>query len=169
MITVAIIGILASIAIPNFQMFVYQARAGEAKTNLAAIFVAEQSLMADEQQYTYCLYQGGFQPDVGAVRYYSVGFISATHCPGNCVSYDTGQTCSLTAIAWGPTTRDDATFNADSSADPTLLGSPPASTYDIPTVSTFTAAAWGSIAPTGVLDIWTIDQTNTIVHAQPGF
>jgi type IV pilus assembly protein PilA len=41
MIVVAIVGILAAIAIPNFLRYTVQTRQAEAKTNLAGIFVAE--------------------------------------------------------------------------------------------------------------------------------
>jgi type IV pilus assembly protein PilA len=47
MIVVAIIGILAAIAIPNFMRFQLKAKAGEGKTNLAAIRTAEESYMAE--------------------------------------------------------------------------------------------------------------------------
>ena len=46
MIVVAIIGILAAIAIPNFMRFQLKAKASEGKTNLAAIRTAEESYMA---------------------------------------------------------------------------------------------------------------------------
>jgi type IV pilus assembly protein PilA len=47
MIVVAIIGILAAIAIPNFMRFQLKAKAGEGKTNLAAIRTAEEAYMAE--------------------------------------------------------------------------------------------------------------------------
>lgn len=47
MIVVAIIGILAAIAIPNFIRFQLKAKSAEAKTNLAAIRTAEESYFAE--------------------------------------------------------------------------------------------------------------------------
>ena len=47
MIVVAIIGILAAIAIPNFLRFQLKAKSSEAKTNLAAIRTAEESYFAE--------------------------------------------------------------------------------------------------------------------------
>jgi type IV pilus assembly protein PilA len=47
MIVVAIIGILAAIAIPNFLKFQLRSKTGEAKTNLAAIRTAEESYFAE--------------------------------------------------------------------------------------------------------------------------
>ena len=47
MIVVAIIGILAAIAIPNFLRFQAKARQSEAKTSLAAIFTAQTAYFAE--------------------------------------------------------------------------------------------------------------------------
>jgi len=47
MIVVAIIGILAAIAIPNFLRFQLKAKSSEAKSNLAAIRTAEESFFAE--------------------------------------------------------------------------------------------------------------------------
>ncbi len=51
MIVVAIIGILAAIAIPNFLMFQLRSKTGEAKTNLAAIRTAEEGYFAEFGRY----------------------------------------------------------------------------------------------------------------------
>ena len=51
MIVVAIIGILAAIAIPNFLRFQLRSRAGEGKTNLAAIRTAEEGYSAEFNTY----------------------------------------------------------------------------------------------------------------------
>jgi len=51
MIVVAIIGILAAIAIPNFLYFQLRSRVGEAKTNIAAIRTAEESYAAEYATY----------------------------------------------------------------------------------------------------------------------
>ena len=51
MIVVAIIGILAAIAIPNFVRFQLRAKSSEGKTNIAAIRTAEESYFAEFGQY----------------------------------------------------------------------------------------------------------------------
>ncbi len=48
---VAIIGILAAIAIPNFLRYQAKSRQSEAKTNLGAIFVAETSYFGEQSRY----------------------------------------------------------------------------------------------------------------------
>ena len=51
MIVVAIIGILAAIAIPNFIKFQAKSKQSEAKTNLKAIFTAEKSYYGERDAY----------------------------------------------------------------------------------------------------------------------
>ena len=51
MIVVAIIGILAAIAIPNFVKFQCRSKQSEAKGNLKAIYVAEESYRAERDHY----------------------------------------------------------------------------------------------------------------------
>jgi type IV pilus assembly protein PilA len=51
MIVVAIIGILAAIAIPNFLRYQAQSRQAEARTNLGGIFVAETSYFGEQSRF----------------------------------------------------------------------------------------------------------------------
>ena len=51
MIVVAIIGILAAIAIPNFTRFQAKSKQSEVKTNLKAIFTAAKSYFAERDNY----------------------------------------------------------------------------------------------------------------------
>jgi type IV pilus assembly protein PilA len=64
MIVVAIIGILAAIAIPNFLTFRLKAKTSEAKSNLGAIRTVQEAYKAEEDEYypatsTIALYPGG--------------------------------------------------------------------------------------------------------------
>jgi len=51
MIVVAIIGILAAIAIPNFLRFQAKSRQSEAKTNLGGIFTAQTAFLGEKDDY----------------------------------------------------------------------------------------------------------------------
>ncbi len=58
MIVVAIIGILAAIAIPNFIKFQARAKTSEAKANLKGVFTAQKALYQDHDSYG-CFFVGG--------------------------------------------------------------------------------------------------------------
>lgn len=73
MIVVAIIGILAAIAIPNFQKYQAKARQKEAQLQLSAIYTAELSNKGERSTFTGCLDNAGFRPE-GDRRFYTVGF-----------------------------------------------------------------------------------------------
>src|SRR5690349_6609316 len=76
MIVVAIIGILAAIAIPNYQAYQARARQSEAKIQAAAIYAAEQSFSVENSSYTECLSAIGYRVEANQKRYYTTGFNS---------------------------------------------------------------------------------------------
>src|SRR5438093_2141255 len=70
MIVVAIIGILAAIAIPNFIKFQARSKQSEAKTNLKALFTAQKAYFGERDQF---LTRGdtiGFSPEQSNRYYY---------------------------------------------------------------------------------------------------
>src|SRR5450432_1536608 len=69
MIVVAIIGILAAIAIPNFLKFQARAKQSEAKTNLKGIFTAEKSWYGEHDTYDN-FSTAGFKPERGNRYWY---------------------------------------------------------------------------------------------------
>src|SRR5689334_22970676 len=77
MIVVAIIGILAAVAIPNYQKYQARARQSEAKLSLSSLYTAEKSYAVEASSYSTCLDAVGFPAPQGSVRYYAVGFNAA--------------------------------------------------------------------------------------------
>nr|AFX67138.1 pilin [Myxococcus sp. 124B01]AFX67139.1 pilin [Myxococcus sp. 106B05]AFX67146.1 pilin [Myxococcus sp. 004-93]AFX67147.1 pilin [Myxococcus sp. 004-94]AFX67148.1 pilin [Myxococcus sp. 004-95] len=65
MIVVAIIGILAAIAIPNFIKFQARSKQSEAKTNLKALFTAQKSFFSEKDRYSDYANEIGFAPERG--------------------------------------------------------------------------------------------------------
>ncbi|HET9157107.1 MAG TPA: prepilin-type N-terminal cleavage/methylation domain-containing protein, partial [Myxococcaceae bacterium] len=65
MIVVAIIGILAAIAIPNFIKFQARSKQSEAKSNLKAIFSGQKSLFGERDLYSPDINVIGFSPERG--------------------------------------------------------------------------------------------------------
>jgi type IV pilus assembly protein PilA len=77
MIVVAIIGILAAIAIPNFIRFQARAKQSEAKGNLKAIFTAERSYIQEHDKYVTSFTTVGFSPERNNRYMYQIGSAGA--------------------------------------------------------------------------------------------
>ena len=88
MIVVAIIGILAAIAIPNFLSYQAKARQSEAKTNLGGVYVSETAFFGEQGEY------GNFT-QIG----YTLGSVSNAACSVCRYSYRIGASASTTADA----------------------------------------------------------------------
>lgn len=78
MLVVAIIGILAAIAIPNFVRFQARAKQSEAKTNLKAIFTGQKSYYAERDAYTVETGLIAFAPERGNRYRYDLGNTTAS-------------------------------------------------------------------------------------------
>ena len=73
MIVVAIIGILAAIAIPNFLKFQAKSKQSEAKGNLKSLFTAQRSQYQEHDKYLTLVGELGFSPERGNRYYYQHG------------------------------------------------------------------------------------------------
>ena len=65
MIVVAIIGILAAIAIPNFIRFQARSKQSEVKANLKSLFTSQKSYHQEKDNYSICIRKVGFTPERG--------------------------------------------------------------------------------------------------------
>ncbi len=72
MIVVAIIGILAALAIPNFIRFQARSKQSEVKANLKSLFTAERSYYQEHDTYSECIKKIGFNPERGNRYHYTV-------------------------------------------------------------------------------------------------
>jgi type IV pilus assembly protein PilA len=113
MIVVAIIGILAAIAIPNFMKFQARSKQSEAKTNLKALYTAQKSFYSEKDRYSNFANEIGFAPERGNRYGYRVSAAgtcevrSAAVVPDatdavNCIQFDSfrfGGTAADPAIA----------------------------------------------------------------------
>ena len=73
MIVVAIIGILAAIAIPNFTNYQMKAKTAEAKTNLGAIRTSEVAYLAENDVYKACTASPAGTPGTQKVAWVDAG------------------------------------------------------------------------------------------------
>jgi type IV pilus assembly protein PilA len=78
MIVVAIIGLLAALAIPNFIKFQARSRQSEAKSNLKALFTAQKSYYGDKLAYCSSMDTIGFSPERGNRYLYTMSPTAAT-------------------------------------------------------------------------------------------
>jgi type IV pilus assembly protein PilA len=107
MVTVAIVGILTGVAVPNYLKYVAKSRQTEAKLFLSALYVGQQSYSTEFLSYTACLPQTGFYPGAGVSNYigtqypyYGGGFSFAAATSVNCGN--PAHACNLFGDGPGP-------------------------------------------------------------------
>jgi type IV pilus assembly protein PilA len=191
MIVVAIIGILASIAIPNYQKYQAKARQSEAKISLSSAYSAEKSFSGEFSSYTTCLRQAGYIPDgyltaAGLVagptarprQFYTIGFAAdAATCGPNA-----NQACAPVPPGpgvnpvWGAGSFNGCTFAegtgyylANTKVGTAALPTQTALTSSTITASTFVIQATGNISNTGGNDTWTISDLKVMNNTNIGF
>jgi len=165
MIVVAIIGILAAIAIPNFLRFQAKAKASEAKANLKGIYIAESSYLRGTD-YFGDFVEIGWEP-VGKRLYFA-------YTINTDIDVDPQSTPGIIAIE--PSKLDvRATNGVKGSLDFTMesppFPSPPPTDLGLSAdFDSFVAAAAGDIAPlfAGKADCWVINDNNILQHTQDG-
>ena len=154
MIVVAIIGILAALAIPNFMRFQAKSKQSEAKANLKSIFTAEKSLAAERDSYSPYVEDIGFSPERGNRYAY---FLTA----GSVLEARSATTIAGTKLDTGISADG---FKYGTNAADLVKGAPALITAAytiIPTTAipatTFSASAQGNIDnETTGLDVWQV-------------
>ena len=182
MIVVAIIGVLAAVAVPQYQKYQSKARQSEAKIALAAAYTAEKSFYAENSSFSACLNQLGYTPDglsgTGSKRYYAVGFgitPSTTACGltgnKNCSGYvfntsDAEVNCGTTNdIFYNATAK---SSSGGSMGNNSHLVSASIGLDTNVNQSAFVIGAAGNITTTGTsMDGWTIDQDKALRNGKP--
>jgi type IV pilus assembly protein PilA len=159
MIVVAIIGILAAIAIPNFIKFQARSKQSEAKANLKAMFTAEKAYFQEKDKYSTLVGEVGFAPERNnRYAYYAdaTGDKNADDRSGTTItahSTDTGISVDVFKY----------TTTAKPSAAPTITCSTGIAIGL--TGSTFLGAASGNIDTDGTFDNWSIATDSRVAQA----
>jgi type IV pilus assembly protein PilA len=156
MIVVAIIGILAAIAIPNFLKFQAKSKQSEAKSNLGAIFTGELAYFGEQNQYG-DFTQINWSPS-GTPRYhYQLGaFVLA----GDNVNVG-AATAGLTEASWAG--------NLNNAADNgVLISGTLTPAYSITSPFTFWAGAGGKISNSTTVDGWAMNEKRILVWTADG-
>ena len=158
MVVVAIIGILAAVAIPNFQTYQAKSKTSEAKLLLSAIYMAETSFIADADTYATCLEDMGY---VHPSNSYFAGGFNADH-KSNKAGFN-GQNCTPGKHQYGAK-RGMGGFTAAAKNVPKGTGAD---------FTTFTAAALGSVSSSfntaAKASHWTIDQDKVLDNPVRGY
>jgi prepilin-type N-terminal cleavage/methylation domain-containing protein len=184
MVVVAIIGILAAIAIPQYQLYQSRARQSEAKVGLAAIYATEEGYFAEQATYTGCLAAIGFAPATGSRRFYAIGWggsvtsgtvmcgPAAGTNPQPCNGYEWSTNGTATAQCPDPgpgSTSYDATATMNAGFMPPLGNFFLTFAGVRVTQTAFEAAANGVISPTTLsTDKWYIDDSKNLQNVQSG-
>lgn len=160
MIVVAIIGILAALAIPNFMRFQARSKQSEAKANLKSVFTAEKSYYAEHDTYSPYVADIGFGPERGNRYAY---FIGATvkledRTTSKIVSTTTDTGVQVDAFKYG-------TAATVSGAPALTPGAVVYTSMTLPT-TTFSAGASGNIdTDTTVFDFWELSSISASAAA----
>ena len=161
MIVVAIIGILAAIAIPNFLKFQAKSKQSEAKTNLKAIYVAETGYFGENNVYS----------DFSAVNWVPVGkkliyAYSINGAPPTGAA-PSGQTTEL--ISANTQYRSTAGYSGTTAWTVVGIGAGNALPALSGTGDKFTAGAAGTISSGGTnADCWAITDGNILSNTNSG-
>lgn len=165
MIVVAIIGILAAIAIPNFMKFQARSKQSEAKSNLKGIFTSQKAYYQEKNKYDHRVAVIGFAPERGNRYAYQLS-------SGNLVSRSAAtETVSTDAVGYdvdgfkhgsgytGPTWAGSASFAANANGISAITqgvnGTCP--------VCEFGATAAGNIDNDSTIDSWFVASSSATV------
>lgn len=146
MIVVAIIGILAAIAIPNFLKYQGKAKTSEAKANLKGIFVSEMAYFGENNIFS--TLTGINYPPAGTLRY----------------SYSVSGTSAETGFIGTPVPNP-ATWTASQGQCPVTVASPAGAG----STNGFTVGAWAVISNIGQNDEWVITDRIGLCNAMTGY
>lgn len=171
MIVVAIIGILASIAIPNYQKYQARTRQTEAKLALAGIYTAEKSSATESSTYSACLSKIGYAA-VGGNRYYVTGFEPGDAANVSCGPGGTDGCLQLFKIGGiDPCVATDAAFDATAKVSaqiPQPSRAADLAGFTFINKGAFLAAAVGNVTSEQATDAWTVDHNKQIINVWSG-
>ncbi|AHZ86501.1 hypothetical protein Bb109J_c1164 [Bdellovibrio bacteriovorus] len=172
MVVVAIIGVLASIAVPSINKYLAKALQSEAKTNLSSLYTSEKAFYAEYTAYHSAFSAVGYTPE-GKLRY-NLGFGANTGNAGAANGFTTtvtnpaGINTLVYCVANGgqmTTARPCTMLNGATGGQPPALGTGYAVNS---TTGVFTAGASAIIHSSGATDVWSIDQNKELRNVTNG-
>ena len=185
MVVVAIIGILASVAIPQYSKFQAKARQTEGKALLASVYTAEKGFFVEANGYTGCLNASGVSPEVTAAGstvntgHYALGFaaapaVLATVPAGLQASPPAGATCADGAgVTFWTAAKNAATPSTASTISRTALSNT-TTVSNAAGAETFVVSVAGFVSSDNTkntdaaCDQWTVNQLNQVLNTRIG-
>ena len=172
MVVVAIIGVLASIAVPAVNKYIAKARQSEAKTNLSSLYTSEKAFYAEYTAYDNRFVAIGFSPE-GQLRYnvgFAAGGTNATNANGfntPISAADTSRISTLTYCGSGGTIVSGCTVlnGADGAVNNLTLAA-----TNIATQTAFQGGAAARIHASGPTtgDVWTMSDSKVLINTGNG-
>jgi type IV pilus assembly protein PilA len=152
MIVVAILGLLASIAIPNYMRLQARAKQSEAKANLKALFTAEKAWFHEKDAYSTIVLDVGFAPERNNRYAYT---LDPSHV-------EDSRSTNETIVPLGATAISADVFRGydDPAVQALTCGS--ALGVTVTPAKTFTAEAAGNIDSDPAVDVWSISSQGRV-------
>lgn len=163
MVVVAIIGILATIAVPQVNKFMAKARQSEAKGNLSTLYSTEKAFFAEYTTYYTGFNVVGFSPE-GDMRY-NIGF-SGEHRAFGLLDDDGYRGPQPGAIYHNSQAYCQAPANGSCTALNDAVGAP--MTESALNDTAFTAVASSNSIGYNVNDRWTINNNKVLINTVSG-
>jgi len=166
MIVVAIVGILAAIAIPNFITYQAKSRTSEAKVNLGSIYVSVLAFRGESATNTFVganFVSAGYQPTGQSIYTYRIDTGAIACNTVNAVNFYLATPCDFIL----PTGPAPLAATAVTTTVPTIPPDSPGSAGCViaaDTAGTFTSTAVGNPDADAALDCWTINQLRVLSH-----
>lgn len=169
MVVVAIIGVLATIAIPRVNRFIAKSRQSEAQVNLSSFYTFNKNFYVEFQGYTNAFDMMGFRPE-GQLRY-NVGIGGTAAGPNQYV------VLKGTAFAGNTETKDACPLQTAAATAALQCFTLEGATNDEPDdvagaiaadFSTFTAQATALLIANGNVDLWSITENKNLINNSDG-
>src|SRR4051812_25878068 len=167
MIVVAIIGILAAIAIPNFVKFQARSKQSEAKANLKAMFTAQKAYAAEKDKFSELTGEVGFSPERNNRYAYFNGPAGGTmeaRTAATVAALSTDTRISYDVFKYGAVAPFAVAINT-TPATACALGAAGIDTTVTPVQ--WTGMAQGQVDNDDVMDLWSISTNSRVAGAAP--
>jgi len=167
MIVVAIIGVLAAVAVPNYSRYQAQARQTEAKIMLSAVYTSERSFQAEHNSYSCCIVEIGMDTSAGK-KFYTFGFKT---CPTTSPACGGDGTKSCADASWFNTAATCTTAVLANNKVNASAALPVAADFTAAigvTQDTFKAGAYGNVSNKPTIDQWSITDAKLLNNDQNG-